>query len=156
MACSTSKKFSDYQQFRFELKLQISKNWSLWFLPQKMCKFLSNSVRFLDTHSRYTQNDSFTLGPTSFLKKSRIFRSLGGSCEKWQPISWRMSWFNPPAPERHHFFPQALHLNREWMINLPMKEKFNNFSPRPCGKNVMFFATEPFWVHFRVNTHQYF
>ena len=27
----------------------------------------------------------------------------------------------------HHFFPQALDLNREWLINLPMKEKFNNF-----------------------------
>ena len=74
------------------------KNWSLWFSPQKMCKFLSNSVHFLDNHSRYAQNDSFTLGSTSFLKKSRIFRSLGGSCEKWQPISRRMSWFNPPPP----------------------------------------------------------
>ena len=44
------------------------KNWSLWFSPQKMCKFLSNSVRFLDSHSRYAQNDSFALSLTSFLK----------------------------------------------------------------------------------------
>ena len=63
-----------------------------------MCKFLSNSVHFLDNHSRYAQNNSFTQGSTTFLKKSRIFRSLGGSCEKWESISWRMSWFNPPLP----------------------------------------------------------
>ena len=73
-------------------------NWSLWFSPQKMCKFLSNSVRFLDNHSRYAQNDSFSLGPTSFWKKSRIFRFLGGSCEKWQPISQQMGGFHPPLP----------------------------------------------------------
>ena len=36
-----------------------------------MCKFLSNLVRFLDNHSRYAQNDSFTLGPTSFLTPER-------------------------------------------------------------------------------------
>ena len=76
------------------------KNWSLWFSPQKMCKFLSNSVRFLDSHSRYAQNDSFTLSLTSFLKKSRIFRTLDGSCKKWQPISQQKDGFNPPAPIR--------------------------------------------------------
>ena len=61
-----------------------------------MCKFLSNSVHFLDNHSRYAQNDSFTLGLTSFLKNSRIFRSLGSSCEKWQLISRRKGGFQPP------------------------------------------------------------
>ena len=70
------------------------KNWSLWFSPQKMCKFLSNSVRFLDNHSRNAKNNSFTLSLTSFWKKSRIFRFLGGSCEKWQPISQQMGGFH--------------------------------------------------------------
>ena len=73
------------------------------FASQKMFKFLSNLVHFLDNYSRYA-HDSFTLGSTSFLKKSRNFRSLGGSCEKWQPISQRMGGFHPP--------PSLLGLNR--------------------------------------------
>ena len=68
----------------------FGKYWGLWFSPQKICKFLSNSVRFLDSHSWYVQNDYLILSPTSFLKNSRIFRTLGGSrankgwsCESW-------------------------------------------------------------------------
>ena len=90
------------------------KNWSLWFSPQKMCKFLSNSVHFLDSHSWYAQNDSFSLGPTSFLKKSRIFRSLGGSCEKWQPISRQKGGFHPPP----HLL--GLNMNYFWMMRRHM------------------------------------
>ena len=48
---------------------------------------MSNFVRFLDSHSRFAQNDSFTLS---------IFRSLGGSCKKWQPISRWKGGFHPP------------------------------------------------------------
>ena len=77
---STIHIWTDIESFIYQ---KFWKKWSLWFSPQKMCKFLSNSVHFLDSHSRYAQNDSFTLGPTSFLKKLRIFRSLGGSCKDW-------------------------------------------------------------------------
>ena len=60
------KKFSELQWFRFDVKIgsfvyqNFEKNQSLLFSPQKFCKFLSNSVHFLDSHSKYAQNDSFT------------------------------------------------------------------------------------------------
>ena len=61
------------------------------------CQTISNSD--LNSNGKsYLSEDSFTLIPTSFLKKSRIFRSLDGFCIKWQPISQWMSWFNPPPP----------------------------------------------------------
>ena len=36
-----------------------------------MCKFLLNTVRFLDSHSKNSHNNYFTLCLTLFLKKSR-------------------------------------------------------------------------------------
>ena len=77
------KNFSDYQQFRFGLKLKLlyikifEKIEVYDFRLKKFVNFLSNLVRFLESHSRYAQNDSIALSPTSFLKKSRIFRTLG-------------------------------------------------------------------------------
>ena len=74
----------------------LKKNQSLWFSPQNFLKFLSNLVHFLDSHSRYAQNDSFALGPTSF-EKVRKF-------EKIWIIPWEMvgdilssGCINPPA-----------------------------------------------------------
>ena len=88
----------------------LKKNRSLWFPPQNFLKFLSNSVHFLDIYSRYAQNDSFTLDPTSFLKKSGSLRTFGSFLEKWQPIS--------PASFRVKCSPNFLHLTFERLKNL--------------------------------------
>ena len=75
----------------------FEKNRSLWFSPQNFLKFLWNSVHFVDSHSRYAQNDSFALGLTSFFKKSGSLRKFWLFPEKWQPISWAAG-VSQPSP----------------------------------------------------------
>ena len=106
------------------------------FASENFCKFLSNSVRFLDSHSRYAQNDSFTLGITSFLKKSRIFGTLlyyppkGGQL---QPIiSWprmhaiELGFFSPD----HEYWEKFLGLSEVKSLKkkLPLCIEFVNFN----------------------------
>ena len=65
--------------------------------PQKNHKFLSKKVcniQFL-TIMQDVFNMTITLDPTLFLKNSMFFRTPGGSCEKWQPISQRKGGFHP-------------------------------------------------------------
>ena len=80
----------------------FEKNQSLWFSPQNFLKFLSNSVHFLNSHSRYVQNDFFTQGPTSFLKKSGSLRTFWTLLEKWMAANLLSGgWFTPfPASFR--------------------------------------------------------
>ena len=52
-------------------------------------KFLPNLVHFLNTNSKYPQNDSFNLNPTSSLKQSRFLRTLGAK-NGWQSSDKRV------------------------------------------------------------------
>ena len=55
------------------MKLEVftfDKNWLFWNLPQKSCRFLANSAQFLDSHSRYSQNDWTTFESIDVLSYS--------------------------------------------------------------------------------------
>ena len=95
-------------------------------ISKKICKFLLNLVRFLDCHSRYIQIDSYALSLPSFLKKSRIFRTLGCSCKNWQPILQRKDGFPPPPSIRVKDYDQ-------WTYHTDLSLKLQDRSERISG-----------------------
>ena len=66
-ACSTSKESISNSYLKWNWKFLFSKFWKnrlFWNSPLKSCRFLANSAQFLDSHSRYAQNDCTTFEST--------------------------------------------------------------------------------------------